>query len=92
MLIQCGPDFAPSERDALAAFLTLRPTDLQFAIEFRQLAWITREWLLSQGRTVYEFANNHFAGHSPATVRMLLQRLGLPTVAPQEIGEQGTLF
>lgn len=31
-------------------------------------------------------------GHSPATVRMLQQRLGLPTVAPRELGEPATLF
>lgn len=162
ILIQCGPDFSPIERDNLAAFLPLLPADIRFAIEFRQRAWITpehlqllsehrvalalsdgrwipRAWLLKlceqpttdfaylrwmgpdrsitdyshlqvdrsaeldawaamipvlqrQVRTVYGFANNHFAGHGPATVRMLQERLGLPTVDPREIGEQGTLF
>ena len=62
MLIQCGPNFTPSERDVLAAFLRLLPTDLQFAIEFRQRVWITREWLLSQVRTMHGFANNRFLG------------------------------
>jgi len=48
--------------------------------------------LQRQVRTVYGFVNNHFAGHSPASVRMLQERLGLPTVDPTSIGEQGTLF
>ncbi len=162
ILIQCGPDFSPIERDALAAFLPLLPSDVRFAIEFRQKYWITpehldllrehrvalalsdgrwipRKWLLelcerpttdfayvrwmgpdraitdyshvqvdrsaeldawaamipvlqAQVRTVYGYANNHFAGHSPATIRMLQQRLGLPTVDIETIGEQTSLF
>jgi uncharacterized protein YecE (DUF72 family) len=162
ILIQCGPDFAPSERDALAAFLPALPADVRFAIEFRQRAWITpdtlalltdhrvaltlsdgrwipRPWLLKlcerptadfaylrwmgpdrritdyshlqvdrsaeldawaamipvlqgQVREVYGFVNNHFAGHSPASVRMLQERLGIPTVDPSSIGDQPTLF
>lgn len=162
ILIQCGPDFSPIERDALAAFLPSLPDDVRFAIEFRQRAWITREtldllrahhvaltlsdgrwiprsWLLklceqpttdfaylrwmgpdraitdfshtqvdrsaeldawaamipvlqSQVRSIYGYANNHFAGHSPATVRMLQQRLGQPSVDPASIGEQSSLF
>ncbi len=162
ILIQCGPDFSPVERDALAAFLPGLPRDLRFAIEFRNRQWIAdehlamlrahgvalalsdgrwipRAWLLrlceqptadfaylrwmgpdraitdyshlqvdrseeldawaamipvllAQVRTVYGFVNNHFAGHSPASVRMLQERLGLPTVDPRDIGEQGTLF
>jgi uncharacterized protein YecE (DUF72 family) len=43
-------------------------------------------------QTVYGYANNHFAGHSPATVRMLQQRLGLPVIDPRVIGEQASLF
>lgn len=162
ILMQCGPDFSPVERDALANFLPLLPRDVRFAIEFRQRGWITREtltllrdhrvaltlsdgrwiprsWLLklceqptadfaylrwmgpdraitdfsfvqvdrsaeldawaamipvleSQVRSIYGYANNHFAGHSPATVRMLQQRLGVPTVDPASIGEQSSLF
>lgn len=48
--------------------------------------------LAGQVRTVYGFVNNHFAGHGPASVRMLQERLGLPTVDPSRIGEQPTLF
>ena len=48
--------------------------------------------LLAQVRTMYGYANNHFAGHSPASIRMLQERLGLPTVDPALIGEQASLF
>lgn len=48
--------------------------------------------LQRQVREVYGFVNNHFAGHAPASVRMLQERLGLPRVAPETIGEQPTLF
>ncbi len=162
LLIQCGPDFSPVEQDALRAFLPLLPTDLRFAIEFRQRTWISndtlamlrdagvalalsdgrwipRDWLLKlcehptadfaylrwmgpdrsitdysqlqvdrsaeldawaamipvlqgQVREVYGFVNNHFAGHSPASVRMLQQRLGLATIDPTTIGDQPSLF
>ena len=43
-------------------------------------------------RTVYGYANNHFAGHSPATVRMLQEMLGLPVTDPAGLGVQLTLF
>jgi uncharacterized protein YecE (DUF72 family) len=162
ILIQCGPDFSPIEREALERFLPHLPRDIRFAIEFRQQGWITADtlqllrehrvalaltdgrwipqrWVLRlceqpttdfaylrwmgpdrsitdyshlqvdrsaeldawaamipvlqrQVRTVYGFVNNHFAGHSPASVRMLQARLGLPVVSPESIGEQQTLF
>ncbi len=162
ILIQCGPDFTPLERDALAAFLEQLPGDVQFAIEFRQPTWITkgtlsllkqhhvalalsdgkwipREWLLklcaqptadftyvrwmgpdrsltdfsriqvdrsaeldawasmlptllSLVRTVYGYANNHFAGHGPQTARMIQERLGIPVVNPHALGQQVSLF
>jgi uncharacterized protein YecE (DUF72 family) len=40
ILIQLGPEFAPSELPALTGFLPLLPRDLRFAIEFRQRGWI----------------------------------------------------
>ncbi|HEX6537266.1 MAG TPA: DUF72 domain-containing protein [Gemmatimonadaceae bacterium] len=40
ILIQLGPDFGPTELPALAAFLPLLPSDLRFAVEFRQRGWI----------------------------------------------------
>lgn len=48
--------------------------------------------LLAATRVVYGYANNHFAGHSPATVRMLQERLGIAVVDPGTIGEQPSLF
>jgi len=48
--------------------------------------------LLGQVRTVYGYANNHFAGHGPATIRMLQERLDVPVVDPGRIGEQQSLF
>jgi uncharacterized protein YecE (DUF72 family) len=48
--------------------------------------------LLAQVRTAYAFANNHFAGHAPASIRMFQERMGLPVVDPRTIGEQTSLF
>ena len=41
ILIQLGPDYAPTELPTLTKFLEKLPADLQFAVEFRQRAWIT---------------------------------------------------
>ncbi len=162
ILVQLGPDFGPAELPALAAFLPLLPPDLNFAVEFRQRAWINdgviallKEYrvalALSDGRwiprnvllkladdptsdfayvrwmgpdrsivdysriqvdrskelshwintlrglagrvkTAYGYVNNHFAGHSPATLRTLQHELGLPVVQPERMGEQLGLF
>jgi uncharacterized protein YecE (DUF72 family) len=48
--------------------------------------------LLGNVKEVFGFVNNHFAGHAPASVRMLQERLGMPTVDPRAIGEQPSLF
>jgi uncharacterized protein YecE (DUF72 family) len=48
--------------------------------------------LVSRVRTAYGYVNNHFAGHSPSTVRSLHERLGLPVVPPESLGEQISLF
>jgi uncharacterized protein YecE (DUF72 family) len=40
ILMQLGPDFAPSELPALASFLPLIPRDVRVAVEFRQRGWI----------------------------------------------------
>jgi uncharacterized protein YecE (DUF72 family) len=56
-------------------------------------AWVSILPALAQKvRTVYGYVNNHFAGHSPATVRMLQEMLGLPVTDPAKLGEQLTLF
>jgi len=43
-------------------------------------------------RTVYGYVNNHFAGHSPASLRELQRLLGQPSVPPEDLGEQMNLF
>jgi uncharacterized protein YecE (DUF72 family) len=48
--------------------------------------------LATKVRTVYGYVNNHFAGHSPASVRMLQEMLGLAVTDPARLGEQLTLF
>jgi uncharacterized protein YecE (DUF72 family) len=48
--------------------------------------------LMARVRTAYAYVNNHFAGHSPATVRMVQEMQGLPVVDPKKLGEQLTLF
>jgi uncharacterized protein YecE (DUF72 family) len=40
VLIQMGPDFAPTELSALAGFLPQLPRDVRFAIEFRHRDWV----------------------------------------------------
>ena len=56
-------------------------------------AWAAGIAELQRGvEDIFAFANNHFAGHAPATVRMVQERLGLPVVDPQEISEQRSLF
>ena len=162
ILIQCGPDFGPAELPGLASFLPLLPPDMNFAIEFRQRAWVNEgvlallkehsvalalsdgKWiprnvvmklaesptsdfayvrwmgpdrsivdysriqvdrsreiaawtetlrgLMKRVKTAYCYVNNHFAGHSPATIRMLQQAMGLPVVQPDRMGEQLGLF
>jgi uncharacterized protein YecE (DUF72 family) len=162
VLVQLGPDFGPDQLPALAAFLPLLPTDLRFAVEFRQPGWVRREsyelllahrvaWALSDGRwlprptvlkllarptadfhylrwmglnrdltdfsrvqvdrsaelhawaeairpqtlrgvEVFGYVNNHFAGHSPATVRELQRLLGQEPTPPESVTEQTSLF
>ena len=48
--------------------------------------------LLSKVVTVYGYVNNHFAGHSPANVRMLQTMLGQVSVDPAQLGEQLGFF
>ena len=48
--------------------------------------------LAQKARTVYGYVNNHFAGLSPSSVRMLQEMLGIPAVDPAKLGEQLTLF
>jgi len=48
--------------------------------------------LAARVKTVYGYMNNHFAGHAPASLRELQELLGLPSVKPEDLGEQMSLF
>lgn len=48
--------------------------------------------IVERVKTVYGYVSNHFAGHSPASLRDLQQRLSIPTVSPEDLGEQMSLF
>jgi uncharacterized protein YecE (DUF72 family) len=166
VLLQMGPDFSPTERDALAAFLTGLPEDVRFALEVRQRSWMRSgvladllsllathgvalalsdgrwipratmaalaerptasfhyvRWMgpdrsitdfshvqhdraaelsawgdvlrgaATRGMDVFGYANNHFAGHSPDTARVVQRLLGQRPVDPRALGEQISLF
>lgn len=42
--------------------------------------------------TTFCFFNNHYAGHSPASIRMLQEKLGQVPVDPAQLGDQLGLF
>jgi uncharacterized protein YecE (DUF72 family) len=42
--------------------------------------------------TVYGYVNNHFSGHSPATVRILQEKLGIEATDPADLADQLTLL
>lgn len=48
--------------------------------------------LTERVHVVYGYVNNHFAGHSPATLRSLQSKLGLPIVEPSVLADQLTLL
>lgn len=41
---------------------------------------------------VFGYVSNHFAGHAPASARMIQERLGLTPVLPEQLGDQLLLF
>jgi hypothetical protein len=56
-------------------------------------AWSTvLRGVLARGIDIFGYANNHFAGHSPASARDIQRTLGATVVDPSEIGEQISLF
>jgi uncharacterized protein YecE (DUF72 family) len=58
------------------------------------LDWWSRqiERMLERGLEVFGYANNHYQGHSPATIRSLQERLNLPVRAPEQSLEQQQLL
>ena len=56
-------------------------------------AWVGVLWpYAEQGREVFGYVNNHFAGHSPASARELQRFLGQQIAEPETLGEQMSLF
>jgi uncharacterized protein YecE (DUF72 family) len=56
-------------------------------------AWMKAiEVLAPKVKVIYAYANNHFAGHSPATVRLMQEIMGMPVMDPEKLGVQLTLF
>lgn len=48
--------------------------------------------LAERVRTVFAYMSNYFAGHAPASARMLQTLLGQTPVPPEQMGDQLTLF
>jgi uncharacterized protein YecE (DUF72 family) len=56
-------------------------------------SWASVLWpYAEQGREVFGYVNNHFAGHSPESARTLQRLAGQPAVEPEHLGEQMSLF
>jgi uncharacterized protein YecE (DUF72 family) len=55
--------------------------------------WTSVLWpYAEQGREVFTYVNNHFAGHSPSSGRELQRLVGQQAVEPEHLGEQMSLF
>jgi len=48
--------------------------------------------LVDRGVDVYGYVNNHYAGHSPASVRAFMELVGIDPPDPGELEPQGSLF
>jgi uncharacterized protein YecE (DUF72 family) len=67
--------------------------EVQVAREDELDAWADAVRTLgTRVREVYGFANNHWQGHGPASVRLLQRRLGLPVIDPARLRTQAELF
>lgn len=55
-------------------------------------AWAAVLPALARRARVFGYINNHFAGHSPASLRDLQRLLGMPVVDPDDLGDQMRLF
>ena len=52
----------------------------------------TLRGLLGKVKTAFVYINNHFAGHSPASIRMLQEAMGQKVVKPEALGDQLGFF
>jgi uncharacterized protein YecE (DUF72 family) len=90
-LARSGADFAYlrliGDHDAFVRF------DREQRSRASDIAWWARalETLPRAPKSVYGYVNNHYGGHSPATVRALYAALGMSHVRPQRI-TQTSLF
>jgi uncharacterized protein YecE (DUF72 family) len=50
VLIQLPPDFSPNERPAFNQFIELLPSQVKFAVEFRDANWLTEETISALAR------------------------------------------
>lgn len=89
---------APTAQVAYFRWLGERPhlesyaqTLIDRTSEIAGWAKVLRE-LSGQVREIYGFFNNHYEGHSPASARRLLKRLGQPVIQPDELDPQLNLF
>ena len=48
--------------------------------------------ILDRGSDVYGYFNNHYAGHSPASAREFMEKVGLPVRPPEDLDPQTDLF
>ncbi len=48
--------------------------------------------LVDRGIDVYGYVNNHYAGHSPASVRAFMELVGIDPPDPGDLEPQGSLF
>jgi uncharacterized protein YecE (DUF72 family) len=48
--------------------------------------------ILARGIDVFGYFNNHYAGHSPASARAFMEKVGLPVRPPSDLDPQGELF
>jgi uncharacterized protein YecE (DUF72 family) len=48
--------------------------------------------LVDRGIDVYGYVNNHYAGHSPASVRAFMELVGIDPPDPSDLEPQGSLF
>jgi uncharacterized protein YecE (DUF72 family) len=55
-------------------------------------AWAAVLPTLARSVTVYGYVNNHFAGHSPASLRMLQTALGQTPRDPAQLNDQISLW
>lgn len=84
------PYYMPKREDVTADFVYIRWLGRRADEE---AWWAERvERFLEAGLSVYGYFNNHWAGHSPASVQGFLERLGRPVEPIETVPHQPRLF